>query len=139
MAHLIERKIDKIHIPRNCLDVLSQQIYGMAIQKIWDIDEMFNTIKRSYCYSTLSREDFMSVISYLTGDYGLEHRNVYAKIWYDTDSRQIGKRGKLARVIYMTNIGTIPEESFITVVIGSGERKGSNVGMIDEGFLEKIM
>ena len=134
----IEKKIDRIHIPRNCLDVLSQQIYGMAIHKIWDIDEMFNTIKRSYCYSTLSREDFMSVISYLTGDYGLEHRNVYAKIWYDKDSRQIGKRGKLARVIYMTNIGTIPEESFITVVINSGERKGSQVGMVDEGFLEKM-
>jgi len=134
----VEKKIDRIHIPRNCLDVLAQQIYGMAIHKIWDINEMFNTIKKSYCYETLSREDFMSVISYLTGDYGLEHRNVYAKIWYDKDTKQIGKRGKLARVIYMTNIGTIPEESFITIVIGSGERKGSNVGMVDESFLEKM-
>ena len=32
----IERRIDKIHVPTNCLDVLSQQIYGMAIQRIWD-------------------------------------------------------------------------------------------------------
>ena len=134
----IERKIDKIHIPRNCLDVLSQQIYGMAIQKIWDIDEMFNVIKRSYCYSNLSREDFMSVISYLSGEYALEHRNVYAKIWYDKDSREVGKRGKMARVIYMTNIGTIPEESFINVVISAGEKRGSQVGMVDEGFLEKM-
>jgi len=134
----VEKKIDRIHIPRNCLDVLAQQIYGMAIHKIWDINEMFNTIKKSYCYETLSREDFMSVISYLTGDYGLEHRNVYAKIWYDKDTKQIGKRGKLARVIYMTNIGTIPEESFITIVVGQGERKGSKVGMVDESFLEKM-
>jgi len=134
----IERKIDKIHIPRNCLDVLSQQIYGMAIQKTWDIDEMFNVIKKSYCYSDLSREDFMSVISYLTGDYGLEHRNVYAKIWYDKDTKQIGKKGKLARVIYMTNIGTIPEESFMTVVIGQGQGKDQKIGMIDEAFLEKM-
>jgi len=134
----IEKKIDKIHIPKNCLDVLSQQIYGMAIQKIWDINEMFNTIKKSYCYSDLPREDFMAVISYLTGDYGLENRNVYAKIWYDKETKQIGKRGKLARVIYMTNIGTIPEESFITIVIGQGEKKGSNVGMVDESFLEKM-
>jgi len=134
----IERKIDKIHISRNCLDVLAQQIYGMAIQKIWDINEMFNVIKKSYCYSTLSKEDFMAVISYLTGDYGLEHRNVYAKIWYDKDTKQIGKRGKLARVIYMTNIGTIPEESFMSVVIGQGERRNQKIGMIDEGFLEKM-
>ena len=134
----IEQKIDKIHIPRNCLDVLSQQIYGMAIQKIWGIDEIFETIRKSYCYSTLSREDFMAVISYLTGGYGLEHRNVYAKIWYDEETRQIGKRGKLARVIYMTNIGTIPEESFITVVVGQGDGKGSKIGVVDEGFLEKM-
>ena len=134
----IERKIDRIHIPRNCLDVLAQQIYGMAIQKIWDIEDMFNTIKKSYCYSDLSREDFMAVVSYLAGEYGLENRNVYAKIWYDKDTKQIGKRGMLARVIYMTNIGTIPEQSFMTVVVGQGDKKGSNIGMIDEAFLEKM-
>ncbi|MFH1358904.1 MAG: ATP-dependent helicase [archaeon] len=134
----VERKIDKIHIPKNCLDVLSQQIYGMCIQKIWDINEMFETIKKSYCYSELSKEDYMSVISYLAGEYALEHRNVYAKIWYEKDTKQVGKRGKLARVIYMTNIGTIPEESFITVVIGAGERKDQKIGVIDEGFLEKM-
>lgn len=133
-----ERKIDKIKIPKNCLDVLSQQIYGMCIQKIWDINDMFRTIKKSYCYADLSREDFMSVISYLSGEYALEHRNVYAKIWYDKNSKEVGKRGKMARVIYMTNIGTIPEESFMTVVIGSGDKKGQKIGMIDEGFLEKM-
>ncbi|MEK6859209.1 MAG: ATP-dependent helicase, partial [Nanoarchaeota archaeon] len=51
---------------------------------------------------------------------------------------QIGKRGKLARMLYLTNIGTIPEESFITVVISSGEKKDSKVGVVDEGFLEKM-
>jgi len=133
-----ERRIDRIFFPTNCLDVLSQQIYGMCIQKIWNIDEMFETIKKSYCYSKLSKEDFMSVISYLSGEYALEHKNVYAKIWYDKETKQLGKRGKLARVIYMTNIGTIPEESFMTVVIGAGERKDQKIGVIDESFLEKM-
>jgi ATP-dependent Lhr-like helicase len=129
-----EKKIDKIHIPRDCLDVLSQQIFGMCIQKIWNIEEIFDLIKKSYCYSDLSKEDFMSVISYLAGEYALEHRNVYAKIWYDEKIKQIGKKGKLARVIYMTNVGTIPEESFATVV----NQNGQKIGVIDEGFLEKM-
>ncbi|MFA5258946.1 MAG: ATP-dependent helicase [Candidatus Pacearchaeota archaeon] len=133
-----EKKIDRINIPRNCLDVLSQQIFGMAIQKTWDINEMLKVIKKSYCYGNLTRDDFMSVISYLAGEYALEHRNVYAKIWYDTKTKQIGKKGKLARVIYLTNIGTIPEESFITIVVGEGERKDQKVGVVDEGFLEKM-
>ncbi len=132
---MIERKINKIKFPKNCLDVLSQVIYGMCIYKIWDIDEILRIIRKSYCYSNLSKEDFMSVISYLTGEYGLEKNYVYAKIWYDPETKQIGKRGKLARVIYMTNIGTIPEESFVTVkLMPSGEK----IGVIDEGFLGRM-
>ena len=133
-----ERKIDKIHIPHNCLDVLSQQIFGMSIQKVWDINEMYQLIRKSYCYFDLSKDDFMGVISYLAGEYDLEYRNIYAKIWYDEKTHQIGKKGKLARVIYLTNIGTIPEESFITVVTSGGDKKDSKIGVVDEGFLEKM-
>jgi len=138
MKNMIEGKIDEVDIPKNALDVLAQQIYGMAITRIWGVDEMLELVRRSYCYSDLSKDDFFSVVSYLAGDYALEHRNVYAKIWYDSESKQIGKRGKIARVIYMTNIGTIPSEGFIDVVISSGARKGESVGKIDEGFLERM-
>ncbi|MEK6792213.1 MAG: DEAD/DEAH box helicase [Nanoarchaeota archaeon] len=139
MKHMKEKIIDRVDIPVNALDVLAQHIYGMAISRIWNIDEMLTLVRKSYCYSTLSKEDFMSVISYLSGDYDLEHRNVYAKIWYDTSTKQVGKRGKLARLIYLTNIGTIPEEGFVSVVINSPvETKGSTVGSIDEAFLEKL-
>lgn len=139
MKEMIEKKIDHAQIPKNALDVLAQQIFGMAISKIWDAQQMLKVIRRSYCYSDLSKEDFFSVISYLAGDYALEHRNVYAKIWYDENTGQIGKKGKLARVIYMTNVGTIPDESSIDVVIQSpAEKKGQSVGKIDEGFLERM-
>ncbi len=133
-----EGKVDEAEIPKNALDVLAQTIYGMAISRIWGADEMLKTIRKSYCYSSLTKEDFFSVVSYLAGDYALEHRNVYAKIWYDTETGQIGKKGKMARVIYMTNIGTIPSEGFIKVTVGAGERRGEVVGKIDEGFLERM-
>jgi len=131
---MIERKINRIGFPRNALDVLSQQIYGMAIYKIWDIDELFSVIKKSYCFSELSRKDFLDVISYLSGEYELEKNYVYGKIWYDSETKQIGKKGKMARVLYLTNIGTIPDESFITVKLSSGEP----IGAIAEGFMEKM-
>ncbi|MEK6842222.1 MAG: helicase-related protein, partial [Nanoarchaeota archaeon] len=131
---MIERKINKISFPKNCLDVLSQQIFGMAIYKVWDIEKMFSLIRKSYCYSKLTRNDFLDVISYLSGDYALEKNNVYGKIWYDKDTKQIGKKGKLARVLYLTNIGTIPDESFITVKIHPDEQ----IGFIDEGFMERM-
>jgi len=138
MKEMVEKKIDNCQIPKNCLDVLAQQIYGMAISHVWNVDDMLRTIRRSYCYESLTKEDFFDVISYLAGDYALEHRHVYAKIWYNAETKEIGKKGKLARVIYMTNLGTIPGESFITVVVGSGEGRGQVVGKIDENFVERM-
>ena len=130
----IEKKIDKIHIPTNCLDVLAQQIYGIAISERIHIEDLYNLIKRSYCYKDLKRQDFIEVIEYLDGSFNsLEDRHVYAKIWYDEETGMIGKKGKLARVIYMTNIGTIPDESFISVKI-----KDRTIGKIDEPFLERL-
>ncbi|MDP3881543.1 MAG: ATP-dependent helicase [Nanoarchaeota archaeon] len=139
MKGMIEGKIESTEIPKNALDVLAQQIFGMAITKVWDIDEILGVIRKSYCYENLSKEDFFDVISYLAGEYALEHRHVYAKIWYDADKKQIGKKGKLARVIYLTNIGTIPEEGFVNVVIQHPpEKRGSIIGKIDESFLERM-
>ncbi|MFH0701029.1 MAG: ATP-dependent helicase [Candidatus Woesearchaeota archaeon] len=130
----LERKIDQVHIPKNALDVLAQHIYGIAINEIINIYELFHLIKKSYCYHTLSWEDFFETIKYLSGQYAsLEERHVYARIWYDEETGNIGKKGKMARIIYMTNIGTIPEETYVTVKVGE-----QVVGMIDEGFLERL-
>lgn len=131
---MIEKKINQISFPKNALDVLAQQIYGMAIYRTWDINDIYSVIKKSHCYSTLSKNDFYDIISYLAGEYGLEKSSVYGKIWYDPDTKQIGKRGKLARVLYLTNIGTIPEESFVTVKLSSDEP----IGVIDESFMERM-
>ena len=132
---MLERKINKIRFPMNCLDVLAQQIYGAAIYKIWQVKDLFSLIKKSYCYSDLTRKDFLDVVSYLSGDYDLEKNHVYGKIWYDAETKQIGKKGKLARMLYMTNIGTIPDESFVTVKLAGSEEQ---LGFIDEGFLERM-
>ena len=130
----MEKKIDRILIPKNCIDVLAQHIYGIAIEEPIQIDELFRLVRKSYCFSKLSRLDFNETIDYLAGKYtSLETRHVYGKIWIDEETGMVGKRGKMARIIYMTNIGTIPDEARITVKIG--EQK---IGTIDEGFLVRL-
>lgn len=130
----IEKKIDKIHIPKNCLDVLAQQLHGMSIEQKWNARDLFGLVKQSYCYSGLEWKDFVEIIEYLSGKYAsLEDRHIYAKIWYDEETQEIGRKGRMSRVIYMTNIGTIPEESYITVKVGD-----QPIGAIDEAFLERL-
>ncbi len=128
----VEKKIDKVHIPMNALDVLAQQLIGMALEQVWEEKELYETVKKSYCYKDLKLKDFNQILSYLAGEYvDLEDRNIYAKIW--RENGKLGKRGKMGRVIYMTNVGTIPDESFVTVKIGT-----ETVGMLDEGFVERL-
>ena len=129
-------KLDRVHIPRNALDVLAQHIMGMAIERKWRVDEAYSLVKRSYCYRDLSFEDFKSVLEYLSGKYKrLESRKVYGKIWWDEKEGVFGRRGKLARAIYSENVGTIPDEVTIKVYT----KEGKWVGSIEEEFLERLM
>ena len=129
-----EGKIDRINIPRNCLDVLAQHIYGMSIENPWDIDYAYDVIRKSYCYKDLTRDDYEDVLSYMAGEYPeLEERYVYAKIWIDYKENTFGKRGKLARMLYSTNIGTIPDSSGVLV-----KYDRETVGKIEESFMERL-
>ena len=129
-----EGKIDRIRIPTNCLDVLAQHIYGMSIENPWDIDYAYDIIRKSYCYKDLTRDDYEDVLSYMAGEYPeLEERYVYAKIWIDYKENTFGKRGKLARMLYSTNIGTIPDSSGVLV-----KCDGETVGKIEESFMERL-
>tara|TARA_Y100000310_G_scaffold288418_1_gene313998 strand:- start:1926 stop:6224 length:4299 start_codon:yes stop_codon:yes gene_type:complete len=131
---VMERKVDKIHIPKNCLDVLAQQIFGLTTMGRTTLKEVYKLITSAYPYKDLKYEPYLEVINYLSGEYvTLEDRYVYAKIWYDPETGEMGKRGSLARVMYMTNIGTIPDETFISVKI-----KDQIVGHVDEAFLERL-
>ena len=130
-----EDELDKIQIPTECLDVLAQHVVGMACNHKWNIDHAFNVIQKSYNYLDLTRDDFDAVMKYLAGEYELEDQNVYRKIWMDHEENIFGRSGKMTRVIYMTNIGTIPDESGYDVKTrGSGDF----VGTLDEEFLDRL-
>lgn len=128
----LEKKIDRLHFPKNALDVLAQQIFGMALDQVWEEKELYKLLKKTYCYSELKRSEFEEILAYLAGEFvSLQERHVYAKIW--RKEGKIGKRGRLSRVIYMTNIGTIPDQTGVKVKVGN-----VIVGSIDEMFLERL-
>ncbi len=122
-------------VPQNALDVLAQHIIGMSLTKKWNVDDAYNVIKKAYAYHNLQKDDYMSLINYLAGNYvGLESRRVYGKIWYDEKENMFGKRGKLAKVIYMLNLGTIPDEVAVNVF----DLNKKWIGNIEEEFLTKL-
>jgi len=143
--------VDRVFIPENAQDVAAQHIYGMAINEVRPERDAKGILRRAYPYRNYTDESWEQLYRYLTADYpGLEEKNVYAKIWRDTNDppdgeyhyddyevgeRLIGKRGRLARVIYMTNIGTIPDSFTCDVITRGGDEW---VGQLDEAYLDTL-
>ncbi|MBN2880804.1 ATP-dependent helicase [Candidatus Woesearchaeota archaeon] len=135
LKNSLETKIDRIHIPRNSLDVLAQAVIGSTfVFSDIVVKDLFDMVKESYCYSGLKYEDFFEIIEYLSGEYiELEKRHFYAKIRFDKETRMIMPKGKLGRVLYMTNAGTIPDSSGVSVKIGENV-----LGVVEEAFAENL-
>ncbi|WP_265108156.1 ATP-dependent helicase [Halosolutus halophilus] len=143
--------VDSVSIPENAQDVAAQHVYGMAIAEIRPESEVKAILRRAYPYRNFSDEEYEQLMRYLTAEYaGLEDRNVYAKIWRDENDPPdgqhhheeypvgeplIGKRGRLARVIYMTNIGTIPDSFTCDVHTRASDEW---VGQLDENYLDTL-
>ncbi|WP_424018732.1 ATP-dependent helicase [Halorientalis pallida] len=143
--------VDRVFVPENAQDVAAQHVYGMAINGPRPEREIESILRRAYPYREYGDEDWEQLLRYLTADYdGLEDRNVYAKVWRDENDPPdgeyhyddfpvgeplIGKRGRLARVIYMTNIGTIPDSFTCDVITRNGDEW---VGQLDEEYLDTL-
>ena len=123
--------IDRVGIPENCLDVLSQTVVGMSLGERWDVDKAYDLIRGSYCYRNLPKDKFISVLKYLGSKD--EYEGVYSKIWYDEEENVFGRK-KGSRMIYFMNLGTIPEEANYRVITNHG----SMVGELSEKFVERL-
>ncbi|MEM0139928.1 MAG: ATP-dependent helicase [Ferroplasma sp.] len=126
-----EHEIDRVTVPVNPLDVLSQGIIGMSLEKAWDVDEAYTLLKHSYAFHTLDREDYISTLEYLSGK--IEGSTLFSKIWYDKSENKFGKKGG-TRMIYFMNVGTIPDEANYNVI----NEKGRMLGQLSDKFVERL-
>ncbi|MCA1813686.1 MAG: ATP-dependent helicase [Halobacteriales archaeon] len=130
-----KRNVDRIHIPMGALDVLAQHLFGLSLEQRWELDDAISLVRRAYPYKDITEDEVVRILRYLSGSYEeLEARKVYGKLWFDEESRQFGRRGRMARAIYYTNIGVIPDEVAAKVMTTSGEVKGK----LEEEFVEQL-
>ncbi|WP_380677535.1 ATP-dependent helicase [Salinigranum sp. GCM10025319] len=143
--------VDRVFVPENAHDVAAQQVYGMAINGVRREVDVKETLRRAYPYRDFSDVEWERLMRYLTAEYdGLEEKNVYPKVWrdrndppsgehhheeFDVGEPLVGKRGRLARVIYMTNLGTIPDSFTCDVITRGGDEW---VGNLDENYLDTL-
>jgi len=130
---MLKGNIDAIGIPRNCLDVLAQQIAGAVAVEDWQDDDLFQLIKRSYPYTALKREQFDAVLRMLAGEFSFEMSYPpRALVIWDRVTGKLSPTRSAAHTSVM-NVGTISETSEYEVVI---EKTNKRIGKVSAEFVD---
>lgn len=125
------RHIEKMHMPRNALDVLAQQIVAIvSIEGDVNTAELFALIRKAAPYATLPASAFDAVLDMLAGKYPAEgFAELRPRLVWDRTTNTLHARPGAQRLA-VTSGGTIPDRGLFGVFM-IGE-KASRVGELDE-------
>ena len=123
-------QIESLRYPRNPLDVLAQQVVAMVSLDEWEVEVMYDVVRRAAPYASLPRSAFESVLDMLAGRYPSDE---FAElrprlVWDRVGGTLTGRPG--AQRLAVTSGGTIPDRGLFGVFL-VGEKK-SRVGELDE-------
>jgi ATP-dependent Lhr-like helicase len=122
-------EIEETRIPRNPLDVLAQQIVAAVAVSEWDVDALFDLARGAANFADLGRTTFEAVLDMLAGRYPSdEFAELKPRIVWDRVAGTVQARSN-ARMLAVTNPGTIPDRGLYPVVLPGG---GGRVGELDE-------
>ena len=127
-------ELDPVRVPVAPLDVLAQQLVGMAAVARWRDDDAYALVRRAAPYAALTREAFDQVLDYLSdASEAMEERRVYAKL-VRTDGA-FEARGRSVATIFYQNVGTIAGGASVRI-----KTRGSStpIGTVEEDFLEQL-
>ncbi|MEO8214947.1 MAG: helicase-related protein, partial [Myxococcales bacterium] len=141
---MVRGEIEPVRVPRNPLDVLAQQIVALVAVDGQPqgnapagpdggagipVGRVEALVRRSYPFSTLSREVLLAVLDMLTGRYPSdEFADLRPRLSWDRATDRLTPR-RDARLIALVSGGTIPDRGLYRVHLGEG---GPRIGELDE-------
>lgn len=123
--------LDRLHIPQQPLDVLSQQIVAtVASQEECDEDELYGMVRQAWPYRNLERGQFDAVVRMLADGFSTRRGRQSAHLHRDAVNRKLrARRG--ARLTSITCGGAIPDNADYQVIMEPAE---IFVGTLNEDF-----
>jgi ATP-dependent Lhr-like helicase len=131
------------------LDVLCQQLVGMACTDDPEIEWAYQLVRRASPFASLERSDFDSCLAFLAGETpgpagaiadstSGQPRWTSPRLW--KAHGKYGLSSQRVRRWFRSNVGTIASEDSIRVlVIGSDPAASSVVGTLDTVFAERLL
>ncbi len=135
-------RVEPLQSIQSPLDVLCQQLIGMACGDEWSADDAFDLVRRATPMETLSRADFDACLDFLAGDLpsppgayepepGSTPRWTSPRIWKSRGLFAI--RSKQVIRWFWSNVGTITSEESVRVQIN-----GTEVGTLEGAYAERL-
>jgi ATP-dependent helicase Lhr and Lhr-like helicase len=125
-------EVEPTTVPMDCLDVLAQQIVAMVSVDDWETEKLFDLIRQSYCYNSLSGKLFRNVLQMLAGRYSHEaFRELRARVSWDKVNDTLSALPG-SNQLAITSGGTISDRGYYGVYLEDGKTK---VGEVDEEFV----
>ncbi|MET0447127.1 MAG: ATP-dependent helicase [Aeromicrobium sp.] len=133
-SRMLQGMIERLDIPANPLDILAQQTVAATALEGIDVEEWFDTVRRSAPFASLPRSAYDATLDLLSGRYPSdEFAELRPRVVWDRDAGTItGRPG--AQRLAVTSGGTIPDRGMFGVFLAAGtEENGSRkVGELDE-------
>ena len=133
---MVEGQIEALRVPSNPLDILAQQTIAAVALEPLDVEEWYETVRRSAPFATLPRSAFDATLDLISGLYPSdEFAELRPRIVWDRVAGTItGRPG--AQRLAVTSGGTIPDRGLFGVfMVGAsptGSAAGGRVGELDE-------
>jgi len=125
-------EIENIKVPRNCLDILAQQIVSISCEGEQHKAEIYGMIRKSYPYKDLPEKQFEDVLLMLSDPSPSDAPgSVKPRIYYDRGTGLI-RSTPTGRRLCLLNGGTIPDKGNYNVYIADTNIK---VGELQEEFV----
>ncbi len=118
----------------NSWDVLLQYLTTLAISDGFYPDEIFEEVRQTFCYQTLTKDQWQWLLNFLVlGSQSLQSYDEYKKVDVEADGKfKVNERGVAMR--HRFQIGTIVGDVNLTVRY----QKGGYIGSIEEYFISKL-
>ena len=129
------RELDTLHVERDPLDVLAQQIVAEVACREWNEDELFALATRAYPFADLSREKFTQIVRMLAEGYATRRGPRAAYLHRDAVNGVLRSR-RGARLTALTSGGAIPDTADYEVVL---EPQAQKIGTVHEDFAVESM
>jgi ATP-dependent Lhr-like helicase len=131
--------IEAIAVPQNPLDILAQQTIAAVALGPLDVEEWFDTVRRSAPFATLPRSAFDATLDLVSGLYPSdEFAELRPRVVWDRVAGTIEGRPGSQRLA-VTSGGTIPDRGLFGVFMVGSASTGSATGGRRVGELDEEM